>query len=139
MRVYLLGVGMTPFGRWIDVSLPELARRAARTALDDAGLDASDVRVAVVVGPGEDGVAAERGRTSIGGDTPVNPSGGLESRGHPIGATGLAQVFELATQLRGEAGSRQVRGARIAVAENGGGLIGLEEAAVSMVVLEAAS
>jgi acetyl-CoA acyltransferase len=92
-----------------------------------------------LVGPGEGGAAAVRGRTSIGGDIPVNPSGGLESRGHPIGATGLAQVFELVHQLRGEAGSRQVRGARIAVAENGGGLIGLEEAAVSMIVLEAAS
>ena len=90
-----------------------------------------------LVPPGEGGRAAQRGETALGGRIPVNPSGGLESRGHPIGATGLAQVHELVAQLRGEAGARQVEGARIAVAENGGGLIGLEEAAVAMTVLEA--
>jgi acetyl-CoA acetyltransferase len=89
-----------------------------------------------LVSRGDGGPAAERGETRLGGRIPVNPSGGLESRGHPIGATGLAQVFELVTQLRGEAGARQVEGARLAVAENGGGLIGLEEAVVAMTVLE---
>ena len=59
---------------------------------------------------------------------PINPSGGLESKGHPIGATGLGQVYELVTQLRGEAGARQVAGARVAVQENGGGIFGVEEA-----------
>ena len=77
-------------------------------------------------GPGADAARAarlaERGETTIGGRIPVNPSGGLECKGHPIGATGLAQVFELVTQLRGEAGARQVQGARVALAENGGGL-----------------
>jgi acetyl-CoA acetyltransferase len=144
-------------GGWTGKDIEDhVSRRTARRLWEQAGVDPRDVDVAEVhdataigeiqqiehlglVGPGEGGAAAERGRTSIGGDIPVNPSGGLESRGHPIGATGLAQVFELVTQLRGEAGRRQVRGARIAVAENGGGLIGLEEAAVSMVVLEAAS
>ena len=77
---------------------------------------------------GEAGPAAERGDFTIGGRVPINPSGGLESRGHPISATGLAQIFELVTQLRGEAGARQVQGARIAVQENGGGLYGYEEA-----------
>ena len=77
---------------------------------------------------GEAGPAAERGDFSIGGRVPINPSGGLESRGHPISATGLAQIYELVTQLRGEAGARQVEGARIAVQENGGGLYGYEEA-----------
>lgn len=77
---------------------------------------------------GEAGPAAERGEFSIGGRIPINPSGGLESRGHPIGATGLAQIHELVTQLRGEAGARQVEGARVAVQENGGGLYGYEEA-----------
>jgi acetyl-CoA acetyltransferase len=86
---------------------------------------------------GEGGVMAERGETSLSGSVPVNPSGGLESRGHPVGATGLAQIFELVTQLRGAAVNRQVRGARIAVAENGGGLLGVEEAAASVTVLEA--
>jgi acetyl-CoA acetyltransferase len=63
----------------------------------------------------------------------------LESKGHPIGATGLGQVFELVAQLRGEAGERQVPGARIAMAENGGGLRGIEEAAVVITLLERAS
>lgn len=74
------------------------------------------------------GEAAVRGETSLGGRVPVNPSGGLESKGHPIGATGLAQIFELVTQLRSEAGPRQVEHTRVAVAENGGGLWGVEEA-----------
>lgn len=78
------------------------------------------------------GPAAERGEFSIGGRIPINPSGGLESKGHPIGATGLAQIHELVTQLRGEAGARQVEGARIAAHENGGGLIGIEEAVVAV-------
>lgn len=84
---------------------------------------------------GEGGTLAESGASRIGGRIPINPSGGLESRGHPIGATGLAQIFELVTQLRGEAGPRQVIGARLALAENGGGLIGPESAAVCVSIL----
>lgn len=75
-------------------------------------------------GPGEAGPATEAGATRV--DTPglvVNPSGGLVGRGHPLGATGLAQVVELATQLRGRAGSRQIEGARTGVAINTGGII----------------
>ena len=86
-------------------------------------------------GFGEGGALTESGATSLGGHIPVNPSGGLESKGHPVGATGLAQVFELTTQLRGEAGKRQVEGARIAAAENGGGFFGIEEAATVVTVL----
>jgi acetyl-CoA acetyltransferase len=74
--------------------------------------------------PGEAGPATESGRTRV--DTPglaVNPSGGLVGRGHPLGATGLAQVVELATQLRGRAGARQVAGARSGVAINTGGVV----------------
>jgi acetyl-CoA acetyltransferase len=85
--------------------------------------------------PGAGGWVAERGETSIGGRIPVNPSGGLESKGHPIGATGLGQIFELVTQLRAEAGARQVDGARIAIAENGGGLHGVEEAVACLTIL----
>jgi acetyl-CoA acetyltransferase len=73
---------------------------------------------------GEAGPATEAGRTRC--DTPglvVNPSGGLVGRGHPLGATGLAQVVELATQFRGRAGERQVEGARLGVAVNTGGII----------------
>jgi acetyl-CoA acetyltransferase len=84
---------------------------------------------------GEGGPAAERGEFSIGGRIPVNPSGGLESKGHPIGATGLGQIHELVTQLRGEAGPRQVEGARVALHENGGGLYGNEEAVVVLNLL----
>ena len=84
---------------------------------------------------GEGGVIAERGDTRIGGRIPVNPSGGLESKGHPVGATGLGQIHELVAQLRGEAGARQVEGARIALAENGGGLQGIEEAAAVVTIL----
>ncbi len=81
---------------------------------------------------GEGGPAAERGDFSLGGRIPINPSGGLESKGHPIGATGLGQIHELVTQLRGEAGPRQVEGARIAIQENGGGLYGIEEAVIAV-------
>lgn len=84
---------------------------------------------------GDGGPISERGDTALGGRIPVNPSGGLESKGHPVGATGLAQVFELVTQLRGEAGARQVEGARLGLAENGGGLHGIEEAVASVIIL----
>ena len=86
---------------------------------------------------GEGGPYAESGATTLGGARPVNPSGGLECRGHPIGATGLAQIAEMVIQLRGEAGERQVKGARIALTENGGGFIGTGEAAVAVHILEA--
>lgn len=70
---------------------------------------------------GEGGRLVESGETSLGGRIPVNPSGGLLSRGHPPGATGAAQLFEIVTQLRGEAGSRQVEGARVGLAHCMGG------------------
>jgi acetyl-CoA acetyltransferase len=88
---------------------------------------------------GEGGIFAESGATILGGKLPVNASGGLETRGHPIGASGLAQIYELGLQLRGEAGKRQVEGARIGLAENGGGSIGVEEAAMCIHILERAS
>jgi len=73
--------------------------------------------------PGDGAKLLASGATAIGGQVPVNPSGGLVSRGHPVGATGCAQLFELVTQLRGRAGERQVRDARIALAENSGGYV----------------
>jgi len=79
---------------------------------------------------------AEQGVTRLGGRIPVNPSGGLVSKGHPVGATGLIQIHELVTQLRAEAGARQVEGARLALAENGGGLWGVEEATTTVTILE---
>jgi acetyl-CoA acetyltransferase len=129
-----------------------ITARAARDAYEIAGISPSDVSVAEVhdatamgeiiqienlglVELGEGGPASERGETCIGGRVPVNPSGGLESKGHPIGATGLGQIYELVSQLRGECGARQVEGAQVAVAENGGGLVGLEEAVAAITVL----
>jgi acetyl-CoA acetyltransferase len=88
---------------------------------------------------GEGGRLAEQGVTRLDGTIPINPSGGLTSRGHPIGASGLAQIHELVTQLRGNAGKRQVKKAKLAMAENGGGALGTEEAAMGIHILEAPS
>jgi acetyl-CoA acetyltransferase len=88
-----------------------------------------------LVAPGEGGPAAERGETALGGRIPVNTSGGLVSKGHPLAATGLAQIHELVTQLRGDAGARQVEGARMAVAENSGGFYGVEDGMSAVTVL----
>ena len=85
---------------------------------------------------GEGGPFAMTGATRLGGKMPINTSGGLECRGHPIGASGLAQIHELVEQLRGEAGKRQVEGARIGLAENGGGNLGVEEASMCIHILE---
>jgi len=86
--------------------------------------------------PGKGGEYAESGATRLGGAKPVNTSGGLEGRGHPIGASGLAQIYELVGQLRHEAGERQVKDAKIALAENGGGSIGVEESVMCIHILE---
>ena len=129
-----------------------ISRRAALKAYETAGLGPDDIDLvechdATAFGEiqqsellgfcalGEGGPLAESGATTLGGRIPFNPSGGLESKGHPIGATGLGQIFELVSHLRGEAGARQVDGARIALAENGGGLMGVEEAAVAITIL----
>jgi len=128
------------------------SRLAAQKAYAQAGLGPADIDVAEVhdatamgeiielealglCALGEGGPAAQRGETRLGGRLPVNPSGGLESKGHPIGATGLGQIYELVTQLRGEAGERQAQGARVALAQNGGGLLGIEEAVTCVTIL----
>lgn len=122
-----------------------ITRLAADRAYAEAGLGPEDMHVAEVhdatcmgevveaenlgfcaIGAG--GELAESGATTLGGHIPINPSGGLESKGHPVGATGLGQIFELVSQLRGECGKRQVAGARVAIQENGGGLRGYEVA-----------
>jgi acetyl-CoA C-acetyltransferase len=71
--------------------------------------------------PGYGATAVEDGLTALNGKIPVNPSGGLKSKGHPVGATGVAQVAEIVAHLRGEAGQRQVEGAKIGLAQNMGG------------------
>ncbi len=80
--------------------------------------------------------AVERGEADIGGRLPINPSGGLLGKGHPLGGTGVAQVVELVRQLRGEAGDRQIEGARVGLAHcRGGKAVGIEGAACTVQVL----
>lgn len=139
----------TPIPREPNDFQQAVCRRAARIAYGQAGLGPEDVSVvevhdATAMGEimaveylgltplGGAGPAAEAGELSVGGRIPVNTSGGLECKGHPIGATGLGQIHELITQLRGEAGSRQVAGAKVALQENGGGALGIEEAVVTV-------
>jgi acetyl-CoA acyltransferase len=81
---------------------------------------------------GEGGKLIAEGITALGGRVPVNPSGGLLAKGHPVGATGVAQITEMFWQLRGEAGKRQVPNARVGLTENGGGVIRGENAAVAV-------
>jgi acetyl-CoA acyltransferase len=126
--------------------------RAVRRAYDAAGVGPDDLDVVEVhdaAAPAELMVYEElglcaagdgpkllaSGETALGGRVPVNPSGGLLSKGHPIGATGCGQLVELADQLRGRCGARQVQGARVALAENGGGFLGTDPAAVVITVL----
>jgi len=138
--------------RSIEEPQRHVSHLAAQAAYAQAGVGPEDMDVAEVhdasamgeilqaeslgfVPFGGAGPAAERGEFTIGGRIPINPSGGLESKGHPLGATGMGQIFELVTQLRGEAGARQVEGARYAIQENGGGLVGVEEGAVAINIL----
>jgi acetyl-CoA C-acetyltransferase len=74
-----------------------------------------------LVEKGRGGPAVEAGLTSLGGKFPVNTSGGLKSKGHPVGATGVAQAIEIVKQLREEAGPRQVKGATVGMTQNMGG------------------
>lgn len=84
---------------------------------------------------GEGGKLVESGDTALGGRIPVNTSGGLLRKGHPVGATGIAQVVELTEQLQGRSGARQVDGARVGLAHNGGGNIGTDVAALCVTIL----
>jgi acetyl-CoA acetyltransferase len=85
--------------------------------------------------PGEGGPLVQSGATALGGRIPVNPSGGLLRKGHPIGATGIAQIVELTEQLRQRSGTRQVADAQVALAENGGGYINGDVAALVVTIL----
>ncbi|NYT26156.1 thiolase family protein [Alcaligenaceae bacterium] len=128
-----------------------LSRAAADRAYSMAGLSPEQVDVAEVhdatsfceiyqtemmrfCPDGRGGEFAASGATAIDGRIAVNPSGGLVSKGHPIGATGLSMCYELVTQLRGEAGERQVANAHIGLQQNGGGIIGLEEALCAVAI-----
>ncbi len=85
--------------------------------------------------PGEGGKLIDSKATYVDGPIPVNTSGGLISKGHPIGATGVAQIYEIFTQLRGEAGDRQVRNPKVGMTENGGGMVKGEAAALAVHIL----
>jgi acetyl-CoA acetyltransferase len=143
----------TSGGKYRGLEEPGLSKIAAEKAYQRAGLSPKDIDVAEVhdatsfseiyqlemlgfCAPGEGGPFIEEGRAGLSGDLPLNTSGGLVSKGHPIGATGLSMIVELADQLRGEAGERQVPNARLALAESGGGVIGFDEAVCVVTVLE---
>ncbi len=140
-------------GRDRRLDEPSVAERAAHRAYEVAGVGPDDLDVIEVhdaaataelllyeelglCGKGEGPKFLATGATELGGRVPVNPSGGLLSRGHPIGATGCGQLVELVDQLRGRCGERQVEGAHIALAENGGGFIGADAAATVITILE---
>lgn len=133
---------------------PGSVERAAHAAYEQAGAGPGDLDVVELhdaaapaelmtyeelglCGEGEGPALLASGATWLGGRLPVNPSGGLLSKGHPIGATGCAQLVELADQLRGRCGQRQVPGARLALAQNGGGFLGSDAAAMVVTVLSA--
>lgn len=141
-------------GKYRALGEPGLSRVAAEKAYRRSGLKPADIDLAEVhdatsfceiyqaemlgfCDEGGGGPLVESGETGRDGRIPINCSGGLVSKGHPVGATGLSMIDELVMQLRGEAGPRQVENARIALQENGGGVIGFDEAACSVIVLEA--
>jgi len=119
-----------------DLTMPDvntLTKNAAKLAYEKAGIGPKDLDLVELhdcfataellhyenlglCGEGEAGRMIDEGRTSIGGDIPVNASGGLLSKGHPLGATGVANIFEIVTHLRGRAGGRQVEGAKAGLA-----------------------
>ncbi|MBN8491513.1 MAG: thiolase family protein [Burkholderiales bacterium] len=142
-------------GKYRRLDEPGLSRIAADKAYARAGLKPGDIQLAEVhdatsfceiyqlemlrlCPEGQGGRFVESGATALGGRLPVNLSGGLVSKGHPVGATGLSMVYEMCLQLRGEAGPRQVKGATLGLIENGGGVMGFDEAACAVHILERA-
>jgi len=136
-----------------DVNEEDVSWRAGQEAYRIAGIEPSDIdfvemhdcfTIAEIVRleglgvlpKGEGGRLTEAGHTSLGGEMPVNPSGGLLSRGHPVGATGAAQICELYWQLTGQAEGRQVEGAKVGLAYcKGGSVSGTDGASVTTVVM----
>jgi acetyl-CoA acetyltransferase len=140
-------------GKYRALDEPGLSRTAADKAYARSGLSPADIDLVELhdatsfceifqlemlrlAPPGQGGRFVESGATALGGALPVNLSGGLVSKGHPVGATGLSMVHEVCLQLRGEAGARQVPGAAIGLIENGGGVMGFDEAACAVHLLE---
>lgn len=121
-----------------DITTIDSTKIASREAYNMAGVTVKDIDATEVhdcfsingllavedlgfAEKGKGGIAIEEGQTEIDGDFPINPSGGLKARGHPLGATGIAQAAEIIWQLRGDAGKRQVDGAEIGMTHNIGG------------------
>ena len=140
-------------GKYRRLDEPGLTKIAADKAYAQTGLKPTDIDCVEVhdatsfcelfqlemlgfCAAGDGGRFVESGATQLGGSLPVNVSGGLVSKGHPVGATGLSMVYETCLQLRGEAGARQVKGAQLGLIENGGGVMGFDEAACSITILE---
>ena len=136
-----------------DIAVNEVERRAAREAYERAGIGPEDLDFAEVhdcftiaeivrienlllCPEGEGGRWIASGETQLGGKFPINPSGGLLCKGHPVGATGVAQVAEIVWQLRGEAGPRQVPNAKAALAHCSGGFIGHDTGASAVIILK---
>ncbi len=140
--VYIVGVGQSSGGSLASQReyIPRIRARelASKQAYDMAGVKPKDIDVIELhdcfsiatlialesLGFFDHGTSAEavdKGETKIGGKIAVNPSGGLKSKGHPIGATGVAQIYEIAKQLRGECGERQVEGAKFGMTDTLGG------------------
>jgi acetyl-CoA acetyltransferase len=128
---------------------PNVVTRVAQKAYETAGVGPQDLHVIELhdasapaelityeelglCKPGDGGRMIDEGATEISGRIPVNPSGGLLAKGHPVGATGVAQICEVFWQLRGEADKRQIRNAKIGLTENGGGMVRGEAAAMSI-------
>lgn len=135
-----------------DHDKPSAEYRASQKAYEIAGIGPDDVDVVELhdaaapaelimmeelglCPPGDAPKLLATGTTTLGGRLPINTSGGLISKGHPVGATGCAQLVELTEQLRTTAGARQVLGARVALAENGGGFLGDGAAAATVTIL----
>jgi acetyl-CoA acetyltransferase len=126
-----------------------LTKRLGPKAFEAAGIGSGEIDVIEVhdatspseiislielgICPGEEAARwIDEGFLEVGGPHPTNTSGGLASKGHPIGATGLGQVHEIVRQLRGEAGKRQVSGAKVGMTHNGGGILGVDAAAMAL-------
>jgi acetyl-CoA acetyltransferase len=151
-RPHVLVSGFALTSNGTDPHAAQPVARAARAAFNQAGLEPDDIDVAEVhdacsaaelwlyeeIGLAKPGGAPQlirSGATELGGTIPVNVSGGLLARGHPLGATGCAQLVELTNQLRGRCDDRQVPGARVALAQNSGGILDDGDEAVAAVTI----
>ena len=155
--VWVAGAELTS-GRYVtgyrDITTAEITERGAHEIYEETGISPQDVGVAEVhdafaiaelmyyealgfCAKGEAIQLLESGATSVGGRIPVNMSGGLLSKGHPVGATGAAQIVEIVWHLRGQAGARQAEGAKVGLTHcTGGGIAGLDHGACAITLFK---